>query len=113
MSELSSASLAVTEITGTPSRKETISSSGTGTNGTVLVDHLSAALTSRLELIKRICDLAEKQGKKTVPVDLLKKALIESNITLPNSLPSDVTEVKYKVKEVEREGKGSKSCVMM
>lgn len=121
VSELSSTSLTVNEITS--SRKETISSNATSNTGTggvgtgalemVMVDHQSAALTSRLELIKRICELAEKQGKKTVPVELLKKALIESNLKLPNSLPSDITEVKYKVKEVERDAKGSKSCAIM
>jgi len=71
-------------------------------------------LNSRLELIKKICALAERQGKQTVPLELVQKALRDPNVSLPKSLPKDATEVE--VREVIREIGGdnkSKSCTIM
>ena len=79
--------------------------------------HLSPTLSnqsdleSRLEIIKKICDQATNQGKKTVPLNLIQDVLNKGNIKLPSKLPDDVA-VKEVIKYVDQ-GKKSAACVIM
>ena len=71
-------------------------------------------LSERLEVIKKLCEKADKQGKKTVPTKLIQEILDKGNVKLPDKLPKDMVEVEVRevIKHVGGKDK-SAACVLM
>lgn len=69
------------------------------------------SLDKRITIIQDLCSQAQREGKKTLPLKMIKEVIDKGDLKLPKKLPDDAVEVKEVIKHIQ--GGKSKSCVIM